>query len=275
MVEVLFQEQRDTAAATAFFRSALENTGVTPHTGTTDQAAAYLPALADVLPTVEHLTGKAEQQSIERDHQHLKGRLPVFRGCQSAGGAQRFCRAHGFVRNLRPGFYRLGAAPRDPNDPIRPFFVQAWEALTIQLLTAEPGARSAPRAPPLVVFHNRYLSLHAPIKPLKEWLGHRRLASTEYYVKPTPTKLAKSYTDAEYFQRNLHCIEVLLDQEAIASGAATSGQHWKFYDLGHGYCSYDFFEQCPHRIACAKCSFYLPKESNRAHCWRPKQTCNG
>jgi integrase len=26
---------------------------------------------------------------------------------------------------------------------------------------------------------------------LKEWLGHRRLASTEYYVKPTPTKLAK------------------------------------------------------------------------------------
>ncbi len=28
------------------------------------------------------------------------------------------------------------------------------------------------------------------------------MASTEYYVKPTPTKLAKSYTDAEYFQRN-------------------------------------------------------------------------
>ena len=36
---------------------------------------------------------------------------------------------------------------------------------------------------------------------------------------------------------------------------------WKFYDLGHGYCTYDFFDQCPHRTACAKCSFYMPKGS--------------
>ena len=33
---------------------------------------------------------------------------------------------------------------------------------------------------------------------------------------------------------------------------------------GHGYCTYDFFEQCPHRMACAKCSFYLPKEATAA-----------
>lgn len=99
---------------------------------------------------------------------------------------------------------------------------------------------------------------------LKEWLGHRHLASTEYYVKPTPTKLAKSYTDAEYFKRNLRHINVLVDQEAIRSGAAASGQAWKYYDLGHGYCTYDFFEQCPHRMACAKCSFYVAKESSRA-----------
>jgi hypothetical protein len=24
------------------------------------------------------------------------------------------------------------------------------------------------------------------------------------------------------------------------------------YDLRHGYCTYDFFEQCPDRMACAK-----------------------
>ncbi len=30
------------------------------------------------------------------------------------------------------------------------------------------------------------------------------------------------------------------------------------------YCSYNSFEQCPHRMACAKCSFYLPKESTAA-----------
>ena len=28
---------------------------------------------------------------------------------------------------------------------------------------------------------------------------------------------------------------------------------WQHYDLGHGYCAYTFFEQCPHRMACAKC----------------------
>lgn len=37
-----------------------------------------------------------------------------------------------------------------------------------------------------------------------------------------------------------------------------------YYDLGHGYCTYTFFEQCPHRVACAKCDFYTPKDSSRA-----------
>jgi transposase, IS6 family len=136
IVEVLFREHRDAEAATAFFRSALENTGVTPQTVTTDKAAAYPPALAAVLPEVEHITGKAVQQRIERDHQHLKGRLKVFRGCKTTGGAQRFCQAHGFVRNLRQGFYQLGAATQNTNGAILPRLVRAWEELTVQLLAS-------------------------------------------------------------------------------------------------------------------------------------------
>ncbi|MBU7436223.1 hypothetical protein [Paraburkholderia fungorum] len=27
---------------------------------------------------------------------------------------------------------------------------------------------------------------------------------------------------------------------------------------------YEFFDQCPHRMACARCDFYVPKESSRA-----------
>ena len=135
VVEVLFREHRDTEAAATFFRSALENTGVTPHTVTTDQAAAYPPALAQVLPEVEHITGRTEQQRIERDHQHLKGRLKVSRGCKTTKGAQRFCQAHGFVRNLRQDFYRLGTVPRNTKDAIRRL-VRAWEELTRQLLAA-------------------------------------------------------------------------------------------------------------------------------------------
>jgi len=55
---------------------------------------------------------------------------------------------------------------------------------------------------------------------------------------------------------------VLVDQEIVRSGRAAT-EPWKFYDLGHGYCTYDFFDQCPHRMACAKCSFYMPKGSSQ------------
>ena len=67
------------------------STGVSPHTVTTDKAAAYPPALAQVLPAGDHITGKAERQRIERDHQRLKGRLRVFRGGKTTGGVQRCC----------------------------------------------------------------------------------------------------------------------------------------------------------------------------------------
>ena len=97
---------------------------------------------------------------------------------------------------------------------------------------------------------------------LQDWLGHSSPDATQHYAKITPTKLAKSHADAGYFGRNLRAIEVLIDQETVNSGVAAR-EPWKFYDLGHGYCSYDFFEQCPHRMACAKCSFYLPKNSTK------------
>ncbi|MFN8475527.1 MAG: site-specific integrase [Anaerolineae bacterium] len=99
---------------------------------------------------------------------------------------------------------------------------------------------------------------------LQMWLGHRHTASTLNYVTTTPTKLAKAYADAGYFERNVRVVEVLIDQDAIESGRAASGEPWKFYDLGHGYCTYDFFDQCPHRMACAKCGFYVPKGSSQA-----------
>jgi integrase len=99
---------------------------------------------------------------------------------------------------------------------------------------------------------------------LQEWLGHRSPESTRHYTKISPTRLAKSYSDAGYFARNLRAIDVLIDRDVIAKNPIPD-EPWKFYDLGHGYCSYDFFEQCPHRMACAKCDFYVPKESSAAH----------
>lgn len=98
---------------------------------------------------------------------------------------------------------------------------------------------------------------------LQEWLGHKHPSSTQHYAKITPTKLMKAYAKAGYFERNLRAIEVLIDQDVVRQGLGGK-EPWKFFDLGHGLCTYDFFDQCPHRMACAKCSFYLPKESSRA-----------
>ncbi|MGW7426092.1 hypothetical protein ACWGJB_39785 [Streptomyces sp. NPDC054813] len=94
---------------------------------------------------------------------------------------------------------------------------------------------------------------------LQEWLGHRTPEATAHYAKLTPDTLARAYNDAGYFARNVRTIEVLVDRDAVASGAAASGEPWQYYDLGYGWCTYTFFEQCPRRTACARCDFYAPK----------------
>jgi hypothetical protein len=99
---------------------------------------------------------------------------------------------------------------------------------------------------------------------LQAWLGHRSPQSTQFYAKISPATPTRAYDDAGYFSRNMHTIEVLVDRDAVASGAAAAGEPWQHYDLGHGYCTYSFFEQCPHRMACARCDFYTPKESSKA-----------
>ncbi len=99
---------------------------------------------------------------------------------------------------------------------------------------------------------------------LQAWLGHASPETTQHYAKITPNTLTRAYQDAGYFERNVRTIEVLIDRDAVTSGQAASGDPWQYYDLRHGLCSYTFFEQCPHRMACAKCDFYTPKDSSKA-----------
>jgi hypothetical protein len=104
---------------------------------------------------------------------------------------------------------------------------------------------------------------------LQAWMGHGTPNTTQFYAKITPNTLSKAYRDAGYFSRNLRTIEVLIDRDAVTS--AVAGEPWQHYDLGHGYCAYTFFEQCPHRMACARCDFYTPKHSSTAQLLEAKQ----
>src|SRR6478672_10133123 len=96
------------------------------------------------------------------------------------------------------------------------------------------------------------------------YIQHRTPNTTQHYAKITPNTLSKAYSEAGYFARNVRAIEVLIDRDAVTSGAAAAGEPWQHYDLGHGWCTYSFFEQCPHRMACARCDFYIPKGSTEA-----------
>jgi len=77
---------------------------------------------------------------------------------------------------------------------------------------------------------------------LQAWLGHQSPASTQQYVAASPTTLVRAYTEAGYFARNVRAIEVLIDQQAITSGDSGHGIPWRYYDLGHGWCRYEFFD---------------------------------
>jgi hypothetical protein len=94
-----------------------------------------------------------------------------------------------------------------------------------------------------------------------QYLGHKEVRSTQYYVRIDATKLASDVAKANYLEQNLETIAVLLDQEAVLNGAAARGEAWKYYDLGHGFCTNAFWAQCAHRMACARCPFYRPKDS--------------
>ena len=120
--------------ATAFFRRSISSTGVRPRRVTTDKAGCYPPALAEVLPEAEHVTGNQEQQRLERDHQHLKGRPRPMRNLKTELTAQMVCEGHGFVRNLAGGCYRLGLVAEDPAVPQPLRLMRAWDELTELLL---------------------------------------------------------------------------------------------------------------------------------------------
>ena len=104
LVDVLFSEHRDMAAAQAFFRSAKAVTGVTPDRVTTDGHDSYPWAIRTTLgKRVRHRCSRYLNNRLEQDHRGIKGRYRSMRGFKCPRSAARFCRAYDELRNfLRP-----------------------------------------------------------------------------------------------------------------------------------------------------------------------------
>src|SRR5215213_4520401 len=104
LVDVLFSEHRDMAAAQAFFRSAQAVTGMTPDRVTTDGHDSYPRAIRTTLGKgVRHRTSAYLNNRLEQDHRGIKGRYRPMRGFKCPRSAARFCRAYDELRSfLRP-----------------------------------------------------------------------------------------------------------------------------------------------------------------------------
>lgn len=104
LVDVLFREQRDMAAARVFFHSAKTVTGITPKRVTTDGHDSYPRAIRTELgKDVCHRTSRYRNNGLEQDHRGLKGRYRSMRGFKCPRSAARFCRGYDELRNhLRP-----------------------------------------------------------------------------------------------------------------------------------------------------------------------------
>ena len=101
LVDVMFSERRDTAAAKAFFRSAKAVTGITPDRVTTDGHDSYPRAIRTELGKgARHRTSRYLNNRLEQDHRGLKGRYRPMRGFKCLRSAARFCRGHDELRNV-------------------------------------------------------------------------------------------------------------------------------------------------------------------------------
>jgi putative transposase len=101
LVDVMFSEHRDMAAAKAFFESAKMVTGITPDRVTTDGHDSYPRAIRTVLGTrVRHRDSQYLNNRLEQDHRGFKGRHGPMRGFKCPRSAGKFCRAHDELRSF-------------------------------------------------------------------------------------------------------------------------------------------------------------------------------
>ena len=97
VLDILVQSRRDKKAAKKFFRNLLRGLRYVPRAIITDKLKSYNAAKAELLPSVEHLEQKYQNNRAENSHQPTRLREKVMRRFKSAGHAQRFLSAFGII----------------------------------------------------------------------------------------------------------------------------------------------------------------------------------
>ncbi|KAA2267158.1 PDZ domain-containing protein [Solihabitans fulvus] len=131
--------------------------------------------------------------------------------------------------------------PDDRRGPVRRARSRSHQGVGPAALDASSGARQAPSV------RRRSLPWPATSAPSRSSPRPNPGSCRSGCSWPASTSWRSSRRSVEG-SRNVRTIQVLIDRDSILRGAAASGeQPWKYYDLGEGYRSYDFFAKCPHR----------------------------
>src|SRR5258707_9460229 len=111
VLDILVQSKRDKKAAKKFFRKLLKGLRYVPRVIITDKLRSYSAATAEVMPSVEHLQQKYQNNRAENSHQPTRLRERLMRRFKSAGHAQRFLSAFGIITShFRVGRHRYRAS---------------------------------------------------------------------------------------------------------------------------------------------------------------------
>jgi len=97
VLDILVQRRRDKKAAKKFFRKLLKGLRYVPRVIVTDKLRSYSAARAEIMPSVEHVQQKYQNNRAENSHQPTRLRERVMRRFKSAGHAQRFLSAFGII----------------------------------------------------------------------------------------------------------------------------------------------------------------------------------
>src|SRR5467141_2128593 len=97
VLDILVQSRRDKKAAKKFFRKLLKGLRYVPRVIITDKLKSYSAAQAEVMPSIEHLQQKYQNNRAENSHQPTRLREKAMRRFKSAGNAQRFLAAFGLI----------------------------------------------------------------------------------------------------------------------------------------------------------------------------------
>ena len=110
VLDILVTRRRNKRAAKRFFRKVLKQQGRPPWKLVTDKLRSYPAAHREVFPSVNHRTGKYENNRAEVSHQHTREQERQMRGFKSVPQLQRFLHVHGAIQNLfRVGRHQLTA----------------------------------------------------------------------------------------------------------------------------------------------------------------------